>query len=46
MHDEVIAKYGKVDVILNNAAMVTFKPIAELEIEECYSVSIDLNDTA
>ncbi len=30
----VIDTYGRIDVIVNNAAMMTFKPIIELEIEE------------
>lgn len=30
----VVTKYGKVDVLVNNAAMMTFKPITELSIEE------------
>ncbi|MDB5013051.1 MAG: sugar dehydrogenase [Daejeonella sp.] len=32
--DKVIETYGRIDVIVNNAAMMTFKPITELEIEE------------
>lgn len=30
----VTDKYSKIDVLVNNAAMMTFKPIVELEIEE------------
>jgi glucose 1-dehydrogenase len=29
----VVDKYGKIDVVVNNAAMMTFKPIVDLEIE-------------
>jgi glucose 1-dehydrogenase len=32
--DEVIQKYGKIDVLVNNAAMMTFDPILELTIEQ------------
>jgi glucose 1-dehydrogenase len=32
--DAVISKYGKVDVLVNNAAMMTFKPILELELTD------------
>lgn len=32
--ETVIEKFGKVDVVVNNAAMMTFKPIIELEVEE------------
>jgi len=32
--DTVISKYGRVDVLVNDAAMMTFKPIVDLEIEE------------
>ena len=30
----VLDKFGKIDVVVNNAAMMTFKPIVELSIEE------------
>jgi glucose 1-dehydrogenase len=30
----VLSKYGKIDVLVNNAALMTFKPIVELSIEE------------
>ena len=32
--DAVLAAYGRVDVLVNNAAMMTFKPISELSVEE------------
>ena len=32
--DKVIATYGKIDVIVNNAAMMTFKRVVDLETEE------------
>lgn len=32
--DAVIGKYGRIDVLVNNAAMMTFDPITELEIEQ------------
>jgi NAD(P)-dependent dehydrogenase (short-subunit alcohol dehydrogenase family) len=32
--DTVISKYERVDVLVNDAAMMTFKPIVDLEIEE------------
>ena len=32
--DKVIETYGRIDVIVNNAAMMTFKRIVDLEIEE------------
>ena len=32
--ESVISKYKKIDVIVNNAAMMTFKPVIELDIEE------------
>ena len=31
--DKVIEKHGRIDVLVNNAAMMTFDPITELEIE-------------
>ena len=30
----VVAAYGRVDVLVNNAAMMTFKPISELSVDE------------
>jgi NAD(P)-dependent dehydrogenase (short-subunit alcohol dehydrogenase family) len=32
--DYVVSTYGRVDVIVNNAAMMTFKPIVDLELED------------
>lgn len=32
--DSVIEKYGRIDVLVNNAAMMTFNPITELKIEQ------------
>lgn len=32
--DAVLAAYGRVDVLVNNAAMMTFKPVSELSVEE------------
>ncbi|MBO3272052.1 SDR family NAD(P)-dependent oxidoreductase [Hymenobacter defluvii] len=32
--DAVLATYGRVDVLVNNAAMMTFKPIVELTVAE------------
>lgn len=29
----IVQKYGRIDVLVNNAAMMTFKPIVELELE-------------
>lgn len=32
--DHVVSKFGRVDVLVNNAAMMTFKPIVDLSIDE------------
>lgn len=32
--NKVVEKFEKIDVLVNNAAMMTFKPITELELEE------------
>jgi NAD(P)-dependent dehydrogenase (short-subunit alcohol dehydrogenase family) len=32
--DDVIAKYQKIDVVVNNAAMMTFTPIVDLSLED------------
>jgi NAD(P)-dependent dehydrogenase (short-subunit alcohol dehydrogenase family) len=30
----VVEKYGRIDVVVNNAAMMTFKPVVDLSVEE------------
>ena len=32
--DEVVNRFGKIDVLVNNAAMMTFKRVVDLEVEE------------
>ncbi len=32
--DRVVEQYGRIDVVVNNAATMTFKPVIDLEIEE------------
>lgn len=40
--DYVVAKYGRIDVLVNNAAMMTFTPIVDLEIADWQKV-MDVN---
>ena len=32
--DETVGRYGKIDVLVNNAAMMTFDPVTDLKIEQ------------
>jgi glucose 1-dehydrogenase len=32
--DATVAKWGRIDVLVNNAAMMTFKPVVDLSVEE------------